>query len=131
VIAGLHAQEERLKQLKDTMCCCFVQYPSSRIGSALHVRLFPVCLIYMLCIFNDLCSGIRLRALLGYHYLSLRGMAPSHVTCNQISNARDPLLAIPLVALVLTWSGPERMRWLPHDVSGDYPQRRSRVCDGS
>jgi hypothetical protein len=35
--------------------------------SALHVRPFPVCLLYMLCIFNGLGSGICLRALLGYH----------------------------------------------------------------
>jgi hypothetical protein len=55
----------------------------SVLGSALHVMLFPVCLIDMLCIFNGLCSGICLRALLGYHYPYRRTQLLSLPTCSQ------------------------------------------------
>src|SRR5262249_32362337 len=61
---------------------------------------------------------------------SLQGMAPPYVTRNQLYNGRDPLLAMPLVALFLTWSGPAMKLWLPRALDGDSSQRRSSVCDG-
>jgi hypothetical protein len=53
---------------------------------------------------------------------SLKVMAPPYVTRNQLYNGRDPLLAMPLVALFLTWYGPAMMLWLPRDLYSDYPR---------
>src|SRR5262249_38075866 len=55
---------------------------------------------------------------------SLTGMAPPHVTLNQLDNGRGPLLAMPLVARFLPWSGLAMMLWLPRNLYGDSPQRR-------
>ena len=50
---------------------------------------------------------------------SLTGMAPPHVTPNPIDNGRYPLLAMPLVARFLPWSGPAMTLWLPRNLYGD------------
>jgi tripartite ATP-independent transporter DctM subunit len=49
----------------------------------------------------------------------LKGIAPPHVTLNQIYNGMYPFLAIQLVALFLTWYWPELTLWLPRYLYGD------------
>ena len=49
----------------------------------------------------------------------LKGIAPPHVTLNQIFNGMYPFLAIQLVCLFLTWYWPELTLWLPRYLYGD------------
>jgi tripartite ATP-independent transporter DctM subunit len=49
----------------------------------------------------------------------LKGIAPPHVTLNQIYNGMYPFLAIQLVALFLTWYWPEMTLWLPRYLYGE------------
>ena len=48
----------------------------------------------------------------------LKGIAPPHVTLNQIYNGMYPFLIIQLVALFLTWYWPELTLWLPRYLYG-------------
>jgi TRAP-type mannitol/chloroaromatic compound transport system permease large subunit len=49
----------------------------------------------------------------------LKGIAPPHVTLNQIYNGMYPFLIIQLVALFLTWYWPELTLWLPRYLYGE------------
>jgi tripartite ATP-independent transporter DctM subunit len=49
----------------------------------------------------------------------LKGIAPPHVTLNQIYRGMYPFLAIQLVTLLLTWLWPELTLWLPRYLYGD------------
>jgi tripartite ATP-independent transporter DctM subunit len=49
----------------------------------------------------------------------LKGIAPPHVTLNQIYNGMYPFLFIQLVALFLTWYWPELTLWLPRYLYGE------------
>ena len=49
----------------------------------------------------------------------LKGIAPPHVTLNQIYNGMYPFLFIQLVALFLTWYWPEMTLWLPRYLYGE------------
>jgi TRAP-type mannitol/chloroaromatic compound transport system permease large subunit len=48
----------------------------------------------------------------------LKGIAPPHVTLNQIYNGMYPFLIIQVVALFLTWYWPELTLWLPRYLYG-------------
>jgi tripartite ATP-independent transporter DctM subunit len=48
----------------------------------------------------------------------LKGIAPPHVTLNQIYNGMYPFLIIQLIALFLTWYWPELTLWLPRYLYG-------------
>ena len=48
----------------------------------------------------------------------LKGIAPPHVTLNQIYRGMYPFLAIQLVTLLLTWLWPELTLWLPRYLYG-------------
>jgi tripartite ATP-independent transporter DctM subunit len=48
----------------------------------------------------------------------LKGIAPPHVTLNQIYNGMYPFLIIQLVALFLTWYWPQLTLWLPRYLYG-------------
>jgi TRAP-type mannitol/chloroaromatic compound transport system permease large subunit len=48
----------------------------------------------------------------------LPGIAPPHVTLNQINNGMYPFLVIQLVGLFLTWYRPEMTLWLPRCLYG-------------
>jgi tripartite ATP-independent transporter DctM subunit len=49
----------------------------------------------------------------------LKGIAPPHVTLNQIYNGMYPFLAIQIAALFLTWYWPEMTLGLPRSLSGE------------
>jgi tripartite ATP-independent transporter DctM subunit len=49
----------------------------------------------------------------------LKGIAPPHVTLNQIYNGMYPFLIIQLAALFLTWYWPELTLWLPRYLYGE------------
>ena len=49
----------------------------------------------------------------------LKGIAPPHVTLNQIYNGMYPFLVIQIVALFLTWYWPEMTLWLPRYLYGE------------
>jgi tripartite ATP-independent transporter DctM subunit len=49
----------------------------------------------------------------------LKGIAPPHVTLNQIYNGMYPFLIIQLIALFLTWYWPELTLWLPRYLYGE------------
>jgi TRAP-type mannitol/chloroaromatic compound transport system permease large subunit len=49
----------------------------------------------------------------------LKGIAPPHVTLNQIYRGMYPFLAIQLVTLLLTWLWPELTLWLPRYLYGE------------
>jgi TRAP-type mannitol/chloroaromatic compound transport system permease large subunit len=49
----------------------------------------------------------------------LKGIAPPHVTLNQIYNGMYPFLIIQLTALFLTWYWPELTLWLPRYLYGE------------
>jgi tripartite ATP-independent transporter DctM subunit len=49
----------------------------------------------------------------------LKGIAPPHVTLNQIYNGMYPFLAIQIAALFLTWYWPEMTLWLPRYLYGE------------
>jgi tripartite ATP-independent transporter DctM subunit len=49
----------------------------------------------------------------------LKGIAPPHVTLNQIYRGMYPFLAIQVVCLFLTWYWPELTLWLPRYLYGD------------
>ena len=49
----------------------------------------------------------------------LKGIAPPHVTLNQIYRGMYPFLAIQLVTLLLTWFWPELTLWLPRYLYGE------------
>jgi tripartite ATP-independent transporter DctM subunit len=49
----------------------------------------------------------------------LKGIAPPHVTLNQIYRGMYPFLAIQAVCLFLTWLWPELTLWLPRYLYGD------------
>ncbi|MGH8059337.1 MAG: TRAP transporter large permease [Candidatus Entotheonellia bacterium] len=49
----------------------------------------------------------------------LKGIAPPHVTLNQIYNGMYPFLIIQLIALFLTWYWPDMTLWLPRYLYGD------------
>ncbi len=49
----------------------------------------------------------------------LKGIAPPHVTLNQIYNGMYPFLFIQIIALLLTWYWPEMTLWLPRYLYGD------------
>jgi TRAP-type mannitol/chloroaromatic compound transport system permease large subunit len=48
----------------------------------------------------------------------LKGIAPPHMTLNQIYRGMYPFLAIQLVTLLLTWLWPELTLWLPRYLYG-------------
>jgi len=49
----------------------------------------------------------------------LKGIAPPHVTLNQIYNGMYPFLIIQIICLFLTWYWPELTLWLPRYLYGD------------
>jgi tripartite ATP-independent transporter DctM subunit len=49
----------------------------------------------------------------------LKGIAPPHVTLNQIYTGMYPFLTIQLIALFLTWYWPELTLWLPRYLYGE------------
>ncbi|MEK7216855.1 MAG: TRAP transporter large permease subunit [Chloroflexota bacterium] len=49
----------------------------------------------------------------------LKGIAPPHVTLNQIYNGMYPFLIIQVTCLFLTWYFPELTLWLPRYLYGD------------
>jgi TRAP-type mannitol/chloroaromatic compound transport system permease large subunit len=49
----------------------------------------------------------------------LKGIAPPHVTLNEIYKGMYPFLVIQLIALFLTWLWPELTLWLPRYLYGD------------
>ena len=49
----------------------------------------------------------------------LKGIAPPHVTLNQIYNGMYPFLVIQLIALFLTWYWPAMTLWLPRYLYGE------------
>jgi len=49
----------------------------------------------------------------------LKGIAPPHVTLNQIYNGMYPFLIIQIFCLFLTWYWPELTLWLPRYLYGD------------
>lgn len=49
----------------------------------------------------------------------LKGIAPPHVTLNQIYRGMYPFLAVQLLTLVLTWYWPKLTLWLPRALYGE------------
>ncbi len=49
----------------------------------------------------------------------LKGIAPPHVTLNQIFRGMYPFLAVQLLTLFLTWYWPEMTLWLPWYLYGE------------
>jgi len=49
----------------------------------------------------------------------LKGIAPPHITLNQIFNGMYPFMAIQILTLLLTWYWPELTLWLPRYLYGE------------